>query len=148
MKVILLRDVAKLGKKNFVADVPDGYAQNKLIPSGIALPATPVNLKRLEKMQVEHTAQTTADLEAFNGALQKLKTNPVSIEVETNAQGGLFQAVKAGDIAQAIVRSGIMGVPVEAIQLETPIKTVGTHQIPLSWSGATGECQLAVETKS
>jgi len=148
MKVILLRDVAKLGKKNSVANVPDGYAQNKLIPSGMALPATPANLKRLEKIQVVQTAQATADVEAFTFALQKLKTTPVSIEVETNAQGGLFQAIKAGDIAQALVRTGVTGVPVEAVQLEAPIKTVGTHQVPLSWSGATGECQLVVETKA
>lgn len=144
MKVILLRDVAKLGKKNTVADVPDGYAQNKLIPSGMALPASPANLKRLERISAETAAQSEHDEAAFAAALTTLKTTPVAIKTGTNAQGGLFQAIKPADVAKALVQAGVHGVPLEAIMLEAPIKTSGEHEVTLSFGSQTGICTLVV----
>lgn len=148
MKVILLRDVAKLGKRHTVATVPDGYAQNKLIPSGLALPATPLNLKRLQRTQAETASQVTQDNEAFTLALQTLKTTPIPLVTEANAQGGLFQAVKTSDIASALVRAGVHGVPVEAIQLPAPVKTTGEHTISLSFAGSSGTFQLIITSTS
>jgi len=143
MKVILLRDVAKLGKKNTIAEVPDGYAQNKLIPSGLALPATPANLKRVERVKSEVATQQKQDTEEFTAALVTLQTTPVVITVDTNAQGGLFKAIKSTDIAKAIVAMGIHGVPAEAIAADV-IKASGEHTVSLVMGATKGECVVRV----
>lgn len=148
MKVILLRDVAKLGKRNTVATVPDGYAQNKLIPTGLALPATPANLKRLERAAAEASTQATHDAESFQTALKTLQASPITLTADANAQGGLFQAIKASDIASALVRAGVHGVPIDAIQLPAPLKTSGEHVVELKFAGLAGQCQLVIEAKS
>jgi large subunit ribosomal protein L9 len=147
MKVILLRDVAKLGKRHTIVSVPDGYAQNKLIPSGLALPATSANVKQLERVQAESTHQLAHDTDAFKAALKTLQTTPVTYIAEANAQGGLFQAVKASDIASAIVQAGIHGVPVDAIVLPQPLKAVGEHTINLATAGMTGQLQFIITAK-
>lgn len=148
MKVILLRDVAKLGKRNTVAEVPNGYAQNKLIPSGMALPATPANLKRLEKTVSAQVAQTENEQALFVKALAELKDKPVIIQVEANAQGGLFQAIKPTDIAKALAQAGIHGVPIEAIKIDEPIKSSGEHQVSLVLGDQSGVCKLHIEVSS
>lgn len=148
MKVILLRDVAKLGKKNTVAEVPDGYAQNKLIPSGMAIPANASNLKRLQKVAAATESQQQGEQEAFNQALVTLKDTAVVITTEANAQGGLFQAIKPADVAAAIVQAGVHGVPVDAIQITEPIKSSGEHQVALMFGGQSGTCTVKVEVSS
>ncbi len=147
MKVILLRDVAKLGKKNTIAEVPDGYAQNKLIPSGMALPATPANLKRVERMKSEVATQQKQDTEAFTAALATLQTMPVVIKVDANAQGGLFKAIKPTDIAQAIVAMGVHGVPADAIVTDV-IKASGEHTVSLVMGTLKGECVVHIVASS
>jgi large subunit ribosomal protein L9 len=132
MKVILLKDVAKLGKRNTVVEVPDGYALNKLIPAKMALPATPVNLKRVERVVSENNAHRASATDAFQQALEQLKNTSITIQRESNAQGGLFEAVKPVDIARALVAAGINGVPMDAILISTPIKSTGEHSITLS----------------
>jgi large subunit ribosomal protein L9 len=146
MKVILLKDVAKLGKRNTVVEVPDGYALNKLIPAKMALPATPVNLKRVEKVVSESNAQIASSTAAFDKALEMLKGTVITIQRECNMQGGLFEAVKPVDIARAFSSAGINGVPVDAISITTPIKNTGEHTITLSAASTSSSVTIVVKS--
>jgi len=147
MKVILMRDVAKLGKRNTVAEVPDGYAQNKLIPTKMAIPATPANLKRLIKEKNQAHAATTSADEAFSTALEKLKNVTVVVTMPANEQGHLFQAVKLEEIGQALVVAGVHGIPLSAISSSEPIKSCGEHSVALQHNGMSATLTLIVEAK-
>ena len=69
MKVILQKDVPKIGRKYEVKDVPDGYAQNFLLPRKLALRATPDSLRRLEQNKSKHALDLAASATAFKEAL-------------------------------------------------------------------------------
>ena len=146
MKVILLRDVARLGKRFAVVEVPDGYALNQLIPKGMVEAATAENLKRVGA-RVEKQATTKVSNESdFTIALAALKDSPVVMTVQANAQGHLFKAVKAGEIAAATEASG-HAIPVDAIQTAEPIKSLGDHQIVAKLGSMHGEFTLTLVSK-
>lgn len=134
MKVILLKDVAKIGRKYDVVEVATGYALNKLIPSGLAETATAESLK-------VHNAGIKASIEAqetleknFAGIVDKLKEEPLVIKVIANEQGHLFEAVKPSTIVEYAESVGVE-LPADTITLAEPIKTTGKHDIMLSTGG-------------
>ena len=126
-----MRDVAKLGKRFSIAEVPDGYALNKLIPQGIAQAATAENVKKITSKNEKQTANKISEVSEFTTAVKALKEKPVEIQVEANAQDHLFKSVKASDIAVALASAG-HAIPVAAIKLEEPIKSLGEFKIPVA----------------
>lgn len=130
MKVILLQDVAKIGRRFEVTDVPDGYALNKLIPQKMAEPATPENMKRVQaRAQKIESERVAADV-AFDEALEALADREIQLEVEANENGHLFKAVSAKEIVSALSDEGVT-VTVANIVIPTPIKEVGPHRVEL-----------------
>ncbi len=131
MKVILLRDIARLGRKYEVKEVPAGHAQNFLIPRGFAEPATAQNLKRVTE-RAEHAAAsreaTAAELDAL---AETLVLEPLRIRAEANAQGHLFRGLRAQDITAALAARGFTLSP-ESVKLERPIKSTGEHAVTLT----------------
>lgn len=130
MKVILLQDVAKIGRRFNVVSVPDGYATNQLIPKKLAVPATPENLKRT----LHHNATVAASKEAgetrFAAAVVALADVPITVPAEANEQNHLFQAVHQTDIVAAAVAAGV-DIDVQMVKIETPIKSLGKHNVTL-----------------
>lgn len=131
MKVILLQDVARIGRKGSIVEVPDGFAQNKLIPKKMAEPATPINLKKAEKTQATAVAQQGAAIEKFEQAAASLREKLVSIKVQANEQGHLFKAVHEEDIAAAAASVGIF-VDAAMIRIPVQIKSLGKHDVQLA----------------
>lgn len=146
MKVILLRDVAKLGGRFSVVDVPAGYAQNKLIPQGMAQPATPENLKRIEKQSTVKAADAAGAEEQFKALTAQLKDTPIVLTVDANEKGHLFQAVKVADIVTAASTAGLTVVP-DTVHITEPIKAVGTHAVPLQLGSLQGDLTLEIVSK-
>jgi large subunit ribosomal protein L9 len=130
MKVILLRDVARIGRRYEVKEVPSGHALNFLIPRKLVEPATPENLKRVEAQRKKQETTVVLEAEHFDEALEKLKELKVSITAEANEQGHLFKGVKVEDIARALQSEGLQ-VDVRHINLPHPLKAVGPHEIEL-----------------
>ena len=130
MKVILLQDVARIGRQFEIKDVPTGHALNMLIPKGIAEQATAENVRRIEahaeKIQIERAASEIA----FADALLKLKDTTVTIEVDTNEQGHMFQALKADVVLKAFKLKGIE-FDESQIVMRDAIKGVGEYVIEL-----------------
>lgn len=146
MKVILLRDVAKLGKRFSVAEVPDGYALNQLIPKGMAEAATGENLKRIgARMEKQQTDKVSSETD-FKVALAALQVTPLTLTADANAQGHLFKGVKASDIATAAAAAH-HAVPLSSIVLKEPIKSLGEHVITASMGAVSGEFTLMVTSK-
>ncbi len=136
MKLILLKDVAKIGLKGTVVEVPDGFALNKLIPKGLAAAATPESLKRLENVSSKQKENQAHEATAFAELLKKMGETHIEVVVEANNEGKMFQALKAPAITEAVRTATGMELRAEHIVMKSPIKSVGEHTLELV-SGAT-----------
>jgi len=131
MEVILLERVAKLGQMGEVVRVRDGYARNFLLPSGKALRATKDNKTRFESMKAQLEVR---NLEAKNDATkvgEKLNGTEVVLVRQAGETGQLYGSVAARDIAEALTAAGFT-VARQQIVLNTPIKTIGVHDVPVT----------------
>ncbi len=144
MKVVLLQDVAKIGRRFSVVDVPNGYALNMLIPKGLAEAATPENMKRVTAMK--NSASTSqADKESlFEAALSLIEGKAIVVSAAANDKGHLFEAVKLDSIIGAIGGHGAV-VTAEQLAIDTPIKEVGEHTIALREGDVTKKITITVE---
>lgn len=146
MKVILLQDVAKIGRRHSVVEVPDGYALNQLIPKRLAAPATPHNLKQIERKQAEASAAKAAGATRFADAIAALTAHKLTISVDANDKNHLFQAVHEQEIVKAAKEAGVH-IEVGMVQIATPIKETGEHLIALKHGTESGSFTIAVVKK-
>jgi len=147
MKVILLRDVAKIGKKGQVVEVQAGYAQNQLIPKKWAQPASAVNLKKVANLDATAKAQGDALQAQFDGAVAALQSSPLQVAGgEANAQGHLFKAVHEEDVVVAATKAGIR-LEKRFVMIETSIKALGQHTIVLKLGTQKVPCVIEVISK-
>ena len=130
MKVILLQDVAKIGRRNEVVDVPNGYAMNQLIPCRKAEPATPANLKKISKVQASIAANASNVEAIFNAANEALSAESLVIEAEMNEQEHLFKAISDADVVAAAEAKGI-GISSAMVNFPEVIKAAGEHTVLL-----------------
>ena len=128
MKVILLRDVAKIGRRFEIVEVPDGYALNKLIPKKDAEAATPANVKRIQQNKDRTNANKAETAAEIKSTIDSLNQEKLNIAMEANDQGNLFQAVNGRDVAKSAKDRGF-NLPDDIIIITEPIKSVGEHQI-------------------
>ncbi len=131
MKVILLQDVAKIGRRFDVVEVPSGYGMNKLIPQGMAKPATPENLKAVQAQSAKTQAQQDSANQAFVEVVEALKDVQLEIAVEANEEGRMFQALKIDAICGAVKDATQKEVSEQQVVIKTPIKEVGEHTVEL-----------------
>jgi large subunit ribosomal protein L9 len=143
MKVILLQDVAKIGKRSEVVEVPDGYAMNQLIPKRMAEPATAANEKRIQKLQAAATATAEADQAKYEAAAKALQETKLQIAADTNEIGHLFKAVSEGEIAEAAQTAGV-AIDEAMVVIGDPIKEVGEHTVSLQRGDAKAEFTIEV----
>jgi large subunit ribosomal protein L9 len=147
MKVILLRDVAKIGKRFSVVEVPNGYAQNRLIPQKDAEPATAANLRKVTEKQKHDTKQHANTLAEARTVAAATASEPLVLTMEANEQGHLFQAVHGTDIAKAAAARNLV-VLAASLQLATPIKEVGMHDVTLTIEGISVIIKIEVKAKT
>ncbi len=130
MKVILLEEVAKLGKAGMTVDVADGYARNFLIPRKMAVVASRANLKALEELIAQGKLRQERVRKEAEALSQRIAALTVVLHRQAGGQGKLFGSVTKVDIAQALEKQGIV-VDRKNILLEEPIKAVGEYRIPI-----------------
>ena len=128
MKVILLKDVKGLGKKNDIKEVNDGYARNFLLRTGAAKEATSTNVNsvNIAKKAEEHR-RAVEKAEAMELA-KKIGATTVTIFVKVGETGKLFGALNTQAIADALAKEGIE-VDKKKIVLSDPIKLVGAYEV-------------------
>ncbi len=147
MKVILLRDVAKIGRKGQVVELPDGYAQNQLIPKKWAQPASAVNLKKVANLDTTAKAHTDAEQAHFDAAVGALQASPLKVAGgDANAQGNLFRAVHEEDIVTAALHTGVK-LEKRWVGIQTQIKALGEHTIVLKRGTQQVPCLIEVISK-
>ena len=130
MKIILMEDVASLGRRGEVREVASGYARNYLLPKKLALPATPGNIRNLEhlKRQRERVEQKARD--EAQATAQRIGALTFAVATRASEDGRLFGSVSAQDIVQFLEQHRI---PLEKrrVGLEDPIKAIGDYQVPI-----------------
>jgi large subunit ribosomal protein L9 len=130
MEVILLERVAKLGQMGEVVRVKDGFARNYLLPQGKALRATKENRSRFETMKVELETRNLELKGEAEKVSQKLNGQGFTVLRQAAEGGQLYGSVSPRDIAALASAKGFV-VARSQIALNTPIKTVGLHKVPV-----------------
>jgi large subunit ribosomal protein L9 len=131
MEVILLERVAKLGQMGEVVRVRDGYARNFLLPKGKALRATDENKKRFESMKTQLEARNLelkGEAEKVGG---KVDGKTFTVLRQASESGQLYGSVSTRDLAALLTDSGF-SVNRAQIQINAPIKMIGTHKVPVA----------------
>lgn len=129
MKLILLHDVIDLGKKGDLVDVSDGYARNYLLPRKRAIKATPGALSHAEALR---TARESADKEAREAAERvatQLAGTRVVLAAQAGDEGKLYGSIGANDVVEGIKRFTGIDVERRNVELRTPIKAIGLHEV-------------------
>ena len=129
MKVILQQDVRGQGKKGQLNEVAEGYARNFLLPRKLAVVATAANMntmKMQEKARKAEEARLRAEAEA---AAAQLKGASVKLTAKAGANGKLFGAVTAKEIAEGLKTQHGIDLNKQKIVLEEPIKAFGTYEL-------------------
>jgi large subunit ribosomal protein L9 len=146
MKVILLRDVAKIGRRFEIKEVPDGYAQNSLIPKKDAEPATPANVKRVLELSKKTARTNEATIEEAKKLSEESIATPLVIKMEANDQGHLFQGVHANEIVAAAIARGLTLVK-EQVHIQEAIKALGDHTVHIRAVGKEFPLKIEVVAK-
>lgn len=129
MKIILLKDVTKIGQKNTVKNVSDGYAMNFLFPNKLAEQATPQKIKALEKVKLQHDTEDKIHQDLLLKNMRSLDGARVEIQGKANEKGHLFKGIHIEEIAEELKKQDHIDLKPEYIQLEHPIKEVGEFDI-------------------
>lgn len=132
MKVILLKDVEKLGQKGEVKKVADGYGRNYLIPNKLAILATKSELAKLEEEKKVETEKAEEELKVYQEIASQIDGLELEIPVKIAEEGKLFGAVTANQIAEKIKEQGFE-IKKEQIKLEGPIKELGEYETTIEF---------------
>lgn len=131
MKVILLQDVKKLGKKGDVIEVKDGYAKNSLIPQGLAAEATNTALNQRNLQVKAQERQKAEELQAAKEQAEQLKDKKIVIGVKVGDSGKVFGSVTSKEIAEQIQKQLNLVIDRKKIVLSEPIKSLGTNNVTI-----------------
>ena len=147
MKIILLKDVPKVGRKYDVKNVSDGYAQNLLIPRGLAQVATDSAVKKIELMKANDMTQKKIQGELLVKNLEIIKNLTLTLKERANEKGSLFAGVTREMLVAEILKATRLNLDPESIVLKKPIKEVGEHKVTVEASGKGAEFTVVIETK-
>ncbi len=130
MKVILQKDVERVGRRDDLVEVSDGYARNFLIRRGLAVPAVPSEIKKWEeRRKIAKQKKEREKMRALR-LQEKLKDTTLVIEREVGEEGKLFGSVTTQDIAEQIKKKfNISSIDHRKIVLDEPIKVVGIREV-------------------
>jgi large subunit ribosomal protein L9 len=129
MKVILLRDVQKVGRKYEVVNVADGFASNALFPKGLAEIATEKALKRAEGMKATEIADQKIREDLLIKNLNDISGVTIELSGKANDKGHLFAGIHKEALVPALKEQTRLDIDAEYIVLDKPLKEVGEHKI-------------------
>ena len=128
MKVILLQEVKKVGKKGDVIEASDGYARNFLFPRKLAQEASDSNMHILNNKKENERKQKLAELEAAQKLAGQLKGKEITIKAKAGENGKLFGAITSKDVAQLIKEQYNLEIDKKKIVMDT-IKLAGGYEV-------------------
>ena len=147
MKVILTKEVPKLGKTGELKTVADGYAQNFLIPQKLAVPASGGAYRAYQHDIASREDKRKREREEAEIDATRIASTTLTMGVKVGEGGKLYGSINNQDIADALGRRGIT-VDKHKIDLDQPIKALGTYKVAIKvHAGMTPEVTIVVEPK-
>jgi large subunit ribosomal protein L9 len=135
LQVILKSDVEKIGQRGDIVDVSRGYVRNFLVPRGLAEVATPAKLEEARRTMEESEERDRRLAERAEEIAGILNKSVITIEARTGEDERLFGSVTAANIVSAIEKARGVRVDRRRVKLEEPIRSLGTHQVPIQVHG-------------
>ena len=146
MKVILLQDIPKVGKKFEVKMVSDGYAINFLLPHRLAELATGQAMRRTASQKEKYEQEKTTEINKLKDILSQLEGKLI-IPVKTNTAGRLFAGIDKKEIAKIIQEKTGMKIDSNLLELDKPLKEIGEHLLKIKLGGETGQLTLLLKAE-
>jgi len=146
MKVIFLHSVPRVGKKNDIKEVNDGYAVNFLFPKKLAEPATAKSTAALELRKKEIAVEREIQEDLLIKNLEEIKGKTVTLKAKSDDKGHLFAQIHKKEIIEAMKKEHRADISEEFIVLEKPIKQIGEFDVPVEIKGKKSFFKLIVET--
>jgi large subunit ribosomal protein L9 len=147
VKVILTKDVEKLGKSGEMRMVADGYATNFLIPKELAVPAAGGAYRAWQHDIASREDKRVRERSEAEIAATRIASTTLTMGVKVGEGGKLYGSITSKDIADALARRGIE-IDRHKIDLEEPLKTLGTYKVAIKvYAGMTAEVTVIVEPK-
>ena len=132
MKILLRADVADVGKKGDIVDVADGYGRNYLVPKGLAIKANPGVVDQAASMRRSRDLKDAKDRGAAELVAKALVPAVITVKAKAaGSEGRLFGSVTLADVADAVAAQTGIELDRKKMHLAEPIKTVGTHHVPV-----------------
>jgi large subunit ribosomal protein L9 len=135
MKLILTAEVPGLGAPGDVVEVKDGYGRNYLVPRGVAMRATKGAEKQVASMKRARDIREVRDMAHAREIRTQLEGLSVTLATRAGAAGRLFGSVTVADVVAAVKAAGGPILDKRKVELGSPIKTVGTHQVVVRIEG-------------
>lgn len=130
MKVILLKDVKKQGKKDDIINVSDGYAQNFLIKNGLAIKYTDGSSERLKKKIDTRNKNEEEKIKECEEIKKKIENITFTFKVKTGKEGKMFGCISTKQIAEEINKKGF-NIDKKMIKPLIPVDTLGVHNVDI-----------------
>jgi large subunit ribosomal protein L9 len=147
MKVILLQHVKGKGQKGDIIEVSDGYAQNALIPRGLAKIATNAVLNKVQQAKAAAAKKAAKQESEIRKVLSAIDGQKVTIKEKVNEKGGLYHALGTKEIIRAIYDQLKLSTPNNLYAKNYALKEVGAHKINLSAYGQSATITVHIEAK-
>ena len=135
MRVVLRSDIDNVGKRGDIVDVADGFARNYLLPKGHAIVATNGVTSQANAMRRARDLRDAKDREAAELVARTLVPMVIRIPAKVGAGGRLFGSVTAADVVEAVATQTKVNIDRRKVHLEEPIKSAGTHEVPVKLHG-------------
>jgi large subunit ribosomal protein L9 len=144
MKIILLRDVPKVGRKYQTLTVADGFAMNSLFPRGLAEVATAGSIKRAESFVAAEALQVKVREDLLLKNLKAVSDVSVTMEGKANEKGHLFAGIHKEALIPALKEQTRLDIDPQYIILDKPLKEVGEHKVTVKVQDKTAEFTVII----
>jgi large subunit ribosomal protein L9 len=131
MKIILQKEVEKLGVPGDVVHVADGYARNFLIPRKLAVPATRGGVKHAESMKQAHETRVGKAVAEAQELAGRLTASPLRLGARAGEDGRLFGSITANQVVDELQKATGVEIDKRRVNLPDPIRSVGTHEVQI-----------------
>ncbi len=131
MKVIFIEDVASVARAGEIKEVAEGYARNYLIPRKLAMLATPRAVSEAKAALERKAAERVQTEEELRELSSQLEGKEFTVTAKTGGKDKLYGSITGGDIAAEIKRSAGLDVDKRKVDLEGPIRQVGSYEVAI-----------------
>jgi len=130
MKVILVKDVEKIGKLGEVVEVSDGYARNFLIPKDLAMNSSPENMRKIDNAKLKAARAIETETKTAQEFADKLSKVSCSVGVQVGPDDKLYGSVTPADIQKALLAEGFE-IDKKLVTIETPVEKLGVYHVKI-----------------